>query len=146
MLCRARVVTGVSPMRNRTNHERKAVAAVELAVLLPLIAFLFVTAVDYARIFYYSQVIENCARQGALWACDEKGNAQNLYPDVTTAALADAPNLSPQPTATEAFGTDAAGNSYVSVTVTWTFQTITNYPGVPNSVTLTRTVQMRVAP
>ena len=125
---------------------RPGVAAVELAVLLPFLAFMFVIAIDWARIFYFSQVIENCARQGALWASDEKGTSQNLYPDVTSAALADAPNLNPPPTATETSGTDAAGNSYVSVTVTWTFQTITNYPGVPNSVTLTRTVQMRVSP
>jgi Flp pilus assembly protein TadG len=31
---------------------RRGVAAVELAVLLPFLCFLFVTAVDFARIFY----------------------------------------------------------------------------------------------
>jgi Flp pilus assembly protein TadG len=133
-------------MRNRANQERKAAAAVELAVLLPLLMFLFVIAVDFGRIFYYSQVIENCARQGASWASDEKSPSQNLYADVTSAALADAPNLSPAPTATETFGTDQDGNQCVTVTVTWTFQSITNFPGVPSSVTLTRSVQMRVAP
>ena len=40
-------------------------------------------------------------------------------------------------------GTDAAGNPYVQVTVSWTFGTITGYVGIPKSVTLTRTVQMR---
>jgi Flp pilus assembly protein TadG len=133
-------------MRRRANHERKAAAAVELAVLLPIITFLFVVAVDYGRIFYYSQVIDNCARQGALWASDPKAPAYNLYTNVTDAALADAPGLSPKPTVTSGSGTDSAKNTYVTVTVTWTFTTITKYPGVPSSVTLSRTVQMRSAP
>ena len=125
---------------------RPGTAAVELAVLLPFLAFMFVLAVDWARIFYFSQVVENCARQGALYASDSKAPANNLYASVQAAALADASNLSPQPTVTSATGTDAAGNAYVTVTVTWTFQTITRFPGVPSIVNLTRTVQMRLAP
>ena len=86
-------------MGNRASRKRKARAVLELALLLPLIAFLFVSAVGFARIIYYPQVIENSARQGALKAYDEKAPSQNLYADVTSAALADAPNLSPPPTA-----------------------------------------------
>ena len=134
-------------MRNRANAVRRAAASVELAILLPFIAFLFVIAVDFARIFYYSQVIENCARKGALYASDAKAPAAQLYANVTQAALGpDSTNFSPQPTVTSSSGTDAAGNGYVSVTVTWQFQTLTNFPGVPNTVTLSRTVQMRSAP
>jgi len=132
-------------MRNRPNHERKAAAAVELAVLMPFLAFLFVIAVDFARVFYFSQVIENCARQGVLYASDPKAPAYNLYTSVQEAALADAGGLTPQPTVTSATGTDLAGNAYVAVTVTWTFRTITAFPGVPNNVNLSRTVQMRMA-
>jgi Flp pilus assembly protein TadG len=133
-------------MRNPTNHERKAAAAVELAVLLPFLIFLVVIAVDYGRIFYFTQIIENCARQGALYASDTQAPAYNLYGTVSAAALADASGLSPQPTVTSTTGTDLAGNSYVAVTVAWTFHTITTYPGVPSSVSLSRTAQMRVAP
>jgi len=133
-------------MRNRANHERQAAAAVELAVLLPFIVFLFVIAVDFARIFSSSQVIENCARQGALYASDPKAPASNLYTSVQQAALADATSLNPQPTVTSSNGTDRAGNAYVSVTVTWPFHTITGFPGVPNNLSLSRTVQMRAAP
>jgi Flp pilus assembly protein TadG len=117
-----------------------------LAVLLPLLVFLFVIAVDFARIFYFSQIIENCARQGALYASDPKAPASNLYSSTQQAALADAAGLNPQPTVTSATGTDAAGNPYVSVTVAWQFNTIMSFPGVPNSVNMSRTVQMRMAP
>jgi Flp pilus assembly protein TadG len=133
-------------MRNRANQERKAVAAVELAVLLPFLVFLFVIAVDFARIFYFAQVIDNCARQGALYASDPQAPSANLYSSVQEAALADASTLSPSPTVTSTSGTDSAGNAYVSVTVTWPFQSITNFPGVPNNLSLARTVRMRSAP
>jgi Flp pilus assembly protein TadG len=133
-------------MRNRANHPRRGSAAVELAVLLPFLAFLFVIAVDFARVFYYSQVVENCARQGALYASDPKAPANNLYSSVQQAALADAQGLNPQPTVTSGSGTDGAGNAYVTVTVTWQFRTITGFPGVPTNVNLSRTVQMRTAP
>jgi Flp pilus assembly protein TadG len=133
-------------MRARASHKRSAAATVEFAVLLPFIAIWFVIAVDYARIFYYTQIIENCARQGALYACDPKAPANYLYSSTSNAALADASNLSPAPTVTSTSGTDSNGDAYVAVTVTWTFNTITQFPGVPSSVTLTRTVQMRSAP
>ena len=133
-------------MRNRAKQQRKAAAAAELAVLLPFMVFLMVIALDYARILYYSQVIENCARQGALYASDPKAPANNLYTSVQQAALADAGGLNPQPTVTSTNGKDAAGNPYVAVTVTWQFKTITGFPGVASNVTLTRTVQMRMAP
>jgi Flp pilus assembly protein TadG len=126
--------------------KRRGNASVELAVLLPTLAFLFVIAIDYARIFYFSQIIENCARQGAMYAADPKAPAYQLYANVTSAALADASGLSPQPTVSSSTGTDTANNNYVSVTVKWTFTSITNFPGVPHTVNLSRTVQMRSAP
>jgi Flp pilus assembly protein TadG len=126
---------------------RRAAAALELAILLPLITFLFLLAVDFARIFYYSHVIENCARKGALYASDPKAPSFQLYANVQQAALdSDAASLNPQPTVTSTSGTDAAGNPFISVTVTWQFQTVTGFPGLPNPVTLSRTVQMRSAP
>ena len=133
-------------MRIQSNRARRAVAAVELAVLLPFLALVFVIAVDYARVFYYSQTIEACARNGALYASDPVAAAQSPYDDTTDAALADAGNLSPQPTVSTSNGTDAAGNATVSVTVSWTFQTVCAFPLIPNSVPLSRTVTMRVAP
>jgi Flp pilus assembly protein TadG len=124
---------------------RDGAAAAELAILLPFLAFVFVIGVDWARVFYYSQVIENCARNGAMYAADPKAPANNLYANVTAAALADASDLSPAPTVSSTTGTDADGNGYVAVTVNWTFKTLTNYPGDSN-VSLSRTVKMRQAP
>jgi hypothetical protein len=124
---------------------RRAAAVVELAVLLPFLAFLFVVAVDWSRIFYYSLTINNCARNGAFYASDPYATTLSPYSNLTAAALADAPNLNPPPTVTSAAGTDANG-PYVDCTVNYTFQTLTNFPGVPQSNSLVRTVRVYQAP
>jgi Flp pilus assembly protein TadG len=124
---------------------RQGVAAVELAVLLPVLAFLFVIAVDWSRIFYYSLTITNCARNGAFYVSDPYATTLSPYDSLKAAALADAPNLSPQPDVTAASGTDTNG-SYVDCTVSYPFQTLTNFPGVPQLNTLTRTVRVYQAP
>ncbi len=121
---------------------RRGVAAVELAILLPFLAFLFVIAVDYGRVFYYSVTITNCARNGALYGCDPTGAINSPYLSIQQAALADAGNLSPSPTVTSQTGSDGSGN-FIQVTVTYPFQTITQFPGVPSNFNITRTVTMR---
>jgi Flp pilus assembly protein TadG len=124
----------------------RAAATVELAILAPFLAFLFVAVVDYARIFYHSLTVANCARNGALYGSDAVAAAQSPYTSLQQAALADAGNLTPTPTVTSTNGTDSAGNAYVEVTVTHDFQTIVNYPLVPHTTTISRTVRMRVSP
>ncbi len=125
---------------------RRAAAAVELAILLPLLVFLFVVAVDFSRIFYFALTVTNCARNGALYASDPVAAAESPYRSSLEAALADANGLNPRPTVSApSYGTNADGSRYVEVTVMYPFQTITRYPGVPSRVDLARTVRMRVA-
>jgi hypothetical protein len=128
---------------------RRGVAATELAFLLPLLAFLFAVGIDWSRIFYYAVTIENCARNGAMYASDSFSGVISPYPDVTTAALADAPNITPTPTVTSTTGVyNGATNSYnyVDCTVTYQFTTVSQIPGLPTTTTLSRTVRCFVAP
>lgn len=124
----------------------------ELAVLLPFLLFLAVIAADWARMLYYTITIENCARNGALYACDSDTRSKSRYANVTEAALAEAPNLTPTPTVSQTDLADGGdGQKAVVVTVSMTFTSITNfsYPklfGVPNSEAISRSVQMRVEP
>jgi Flp pilus assembly protein TadG len=143
---------------------RRAVAAVEFAMLAPFLAFLFVIAVDWARVFYYSIAVRNCARNGALYMSQQQSAKTtsspytdsgyvNLYANsktpVSDAALADASDLTPTPTVTSTSGSDGYG-PYVEVTVSYTFQTVTNFSVgnflVPSSTNVTRTVRMYVPP
>jgi Flp pilus assembly protein TadG len=123
---------------------RRGAVAAEVALLLPVLALLFVIGIDFARLFYHLATITNCARNAALHAADPAGSP---YTTTQAAGLADASNLSPQPTVSNArTGTDAAGNPYVEVTVSYSFQMLTSYPGFASPLTLSRTVRMRVPP
>jgi Flp pilus assembly protein TadG len=125
---------------------RRGIAVVELAIILPLLVFLFLVVIDYCRLFYFSQIVTGCARNGALWAGDPYAPAHSLYPDLTSAAQSDAPSsMSGDLTVRNDPGSDSSGN-YVRVTVTYPFKTLTQYPGIPNTITVTRTVQTRLAP
>jgi len=128
------------------SRDRRGAAAVEFAVLLPFLMFVFVIGTDWARLLYYTITVEACARNGALYACDDITIKRSPYTSVSQAALAEAPKLKATATVTKTTGKDSTGADIVIVEVSVPFKTITNFPGVPHSQTVTRRVKMRVAP
>ena len=132
-------------VRKERDIARPGAALVELAVLLPLLAFLFVIGVDFARLFYHQLTITKCARCGAIYGSRDEPSALDTA-GIEKAALADATNLTPMPTVTSSTGLDESGFPCVRVKVQWKFDTVTRFPGVPTSMDLVRTVQMRIAP
>ena len=132
--------------------KRRGIAAIELAMLLPFLMFLAIMAADWARVLHYTMEVENCARNGALWACDSVAQSRSKYSNVHDAALAEAPELASVATVTSSNLTDGGdGQKAVQVTVSMPFTTLINfkYPkwfGISNSQTITRTVQMRTMP
>ena len=115
-------------MRIRPTAGRRAGAsAVELALVLPLLAAFFLFTVDFARLYYHYTIVTNCARAGALYA-------------------ADAGDLPTSPSVTSTSGVDDDGNAYVEVTVSYPFTTISGYPGLPNPLNVSRTVRARLVP
>jgi Flp pilus assembly protein TadG len=136
---------GCAPRERRKTGRRRGTAVVELATLLPLLVFLFLIATDFARVYYFSLTLTNCARAGALYASDPAIQGESPFPSTEAAALADATNLTPQPTISQANGIDALGRSYVEVSATSSFTTVTGFPGIPSSLNLTRTVRLYVA-
>lgn len=131
--------------RRRRPPTRRGAAAVELAILLPILCFIAFLAIDYGRVVPAAMTVADCARHGALYAADPTLASSTPYATVEEAALASAEELSPSPTVATAEGTDANGADYVEVTVSYTFRTL-GYPGIPDSIPLSRTVRMPVAP
>ena len=145
-------------MRIRQSQARRdGATAVELAVLAPFLCFMFVIAVDFARVYYYSLALEQAARNGAYFASDYPSfqTTDNSYANVQQVVQAELQNLSPRAQVDVAYSTAVNGpyntptiiaNGYVQVTVTWTFNSITQFPGVPNQTNLVKTCRMHVAP
>src|SRR5262249_60271409 len=103
------------PPTIRSPHRpaRRAAASVELALLLPFLLFAFVAAVDFARIFYYTLTITNCARCGALYGSQGPDYATQTA-NIKAAALADASSVTPTPTADDpVLGHDPPGDPYI---------------------------------
>lgn len=145
---------------------RRGATVVELALVLPFLMFLFVIAIDYARVFYYGVILENCARNGAYYASNYP-NASYLYNDIygyktfDEAVYSDAGNMmkpgdpaanNPKYQLTYSYTLDGAytavplPSGYVKVTMRWTFKTVSQFPAVPGSVPLERSVVMKMAP
>src|SRR5262245_59372952 len=128
-------------VRPRPSPRRRAAASVEFAVLLPFICFAFVVAVDFSRVYYYSIAVSNCARNGSAdqaHALDSAG--------ITAAAQVDAVNLDLSQLGVTSSTDSSTSPTYVDVTVSYPFTKITNYPGIPDKVSLNRTVRMSVVP
>ena len=127
------------------HSQHRGAATVELAVALPLLTFLFLVAVDFCRVFYFSQVVTNCTRNGALYATDPVAAGWSRYRSLEEAVRADAgADIAGQLTITSTTGTDSVG-SYTQITVSYPFTTLTNYLGIARTTTITRQALARPA-
>jgi Flp pilus assembly protein TadG len=128
-----------------TAPNRRGVATVELALVLPVLCVLFVVAVDFTRVFYFTITLTGVARNGALYA--SSGSAAALDDDAIKAhALMDATTLQVKRLSIKLVRDNDAFPTAVEVIVTYPFSTVTRFPGVPSEFTLKRSVRIRVAP
>jgi Flp pilus assembly protein TadG len=133
------------------SHQRNDAAArfgsatVELAILLPFLCFAFILAIDYGRVFYYSLTVENCARSGASYGSQDTTSALDQS-GIQAVAQRDASNLDLTNLKVTSSTDNSANPTTVTVTASYTFTTVTRYPGIPSQTTLSRTVQMNVVP
>lgn len=123
---------------------RTGVAAVETALVMPFLVLVFFITVDFARIFYYTTVATFMARDGAYYGAKDPANAGDTAGIQAAANADDAISAGNPYTVTSTTGSDAQGKTYVRVTVGYNFTTVISYPGMPTSMTITRSNQMRV--
>jgi Flp pilus assembly protein TadG len=124
---------------------RDGAIAVELAVLLPLVMFLAVIGVDYARIFSRTLILQTASRNGCFYAAIDSAHAADTA-GITAVTMNDLTDTSPTPTVIITHYTGTDGWAYVQVTVQQTFTTVTSFPGVPDTSTLSQMTEMRVCP
>ena len=132
----------------RPGAGRRGVAATELALLCPFLAFMMVVAIDYCRVFHLTQTVESSAQNAALYAA----GVSSADPDTFTSQLAAAQQvaldegsrLSPPLSASNV--SVSVKNNIATATVTYQFTTITRIPGFPSTMTVTRTADVPLVP
>jgi len=133
---------------------------VELALVLPILLLLLVGTIEVGRFSYYSILVSNAARAGAQYGAQSLATAADTA-GIKTAAQNDANVDGLTVTAIQRCGCTGASLSgscpatgcslpnsplvYVQVTATGTFNSLFSYPGLPPSITVTSTEEMRVA-
>jgi hypothetical protein len=113
---------------------------------------------DFARIVYAGTELAGAARAGVQFGALTPGNSGNTS-GMALAAKTDAADLGSSVTATASNFCTCSGSTvacsstctggatpdgYVSVTANYTFNTVLAYPGLPQTVALSRTAKMRV--
>ena len=128
----------------------------ELALLLPLMLLLLVGVIEIGRYAYFDILVSNAARAGAQYGAQSLIQAKDVN-GITTAAQNDGLGTMTITTSQQCgcsagtLGGCPTGGVcpqplvYVQVTATENFSSLFSYPGIPNSLTLTSTVTMRVS-
>lgn len=120
---------------------------VEFAMITPLLFLMLALAADFGRAFTAYITISSAAREGAAYGAASLTNADDTA-GIKAAAMADAPNIwgvAPTVSVSNAkTQLDTWKYRYVEVTVNYTFSPIMRVPPIPNSVSMTRKVRMRV--
>lgn len=115
-----------------------------MALLAPMLVFILMATIDFARAYSAYIEVSNAARAGAIYGSRSSANAHNADA-VREAALADSPSIyGTVPVVSSSTSTDSDGYEQITVTVDYTFDVLTGFPGIPASVDMSRTVQMRV--
>jgi hypothetical protein len=137
---------------------RRGLAAVELAMVLPLLVFACMLAVDFARVLYAMVALQNCARNGALYEFYSTAGCAlpSGWTSLSTAVQADEGNLNVTIPSTyngnsNPYSPQANSSNYVTVTVQCNFTLLTfgsnsDFPGIGNTMTLTQSISMPMPP
>lgn len=147
----------------RSKSRQGGQSILELALLVPVLMALLAGAVEIGRLAYLYMTLVSAARAGVQYGSQNSGTAIDIA-GMRSAAANDATNITGM-TATPSYfckcfdGTTYTANSacalsnctgstililYVQVVTTSTFNTLTHYPVVPSSLSLSSTAVMRV--
>jgi Flp pilus assembly protein TadG len=130
---------------NCSNAGRRGAAIAELALALPVLLIVFAFTVDFARVYYYTQIVADCARNGAMYASHIDLREHSAFETIEEAALAGASNITPKPTVTSHIVDQANGRQMAVVTVNYRFRRM--FPiFVSQEIDMASTCSMRVFP
>jgi Flp pilus assembly protein TadG len=145
-------------------HRRseRGVAAVEMALLLPVLVLLFMGIVEFGRAFYTAITLAHAARAGAQYGAQSPAKSSDVT-GIKNAATQEAQNIvpisfmpdprqfckCPDSNTLINCNTGTCTNyglpqMFVEVTTNKTYETLFSYPGIPSSIPMTRSAVLRV--
>lgn len=149
-------------MRGRRRSHRRSdcgAALVEMAVITPFFLLMCLGVADFGRVLYRAITLSHAARAGAAYGAQSNGHtgdaagirqaaeaeAQNIAPiTVTSQRVCECTGGAPVSCTTVSCGGYGAPRAFVEVTATQTFTTLVPFPGIPNTVPLSRITKVRV--
>ena len=138
-----------SPRKSVVRIERRprGAAAVEMALVAPLLILLFLGCVDLGRFVHSYVMVTNAAAEAATFGSlnppsDFNGGYEPWRTAVKQAAIDEAPGLVPPINPDDVFHEGVLTGGVVQVRVDYPFKTLVDWPGIPHQVTLTRQTVM----
>ncbi|MEW4487977.1 TadE/TadG family type IV pilus assembly protein [Thalassoglobus sp. JC818] len=134
----------------KSENRRSGAAAVEFAIVLPIILTFFLGCVDYGRALHWSIAVSNAADTGTYYAATHRVSPitiQDWEAKIRTIVI-DELDDHPQFTADDldiqiTSVTEVDGNLLVTVSANYQFRTIVSWPTIPNTIPLKATVTYR---
>lgn len=140
-------------------RSEKGSAAVELAIILPVLVLIVIGVADLGRVYLTRMTVSNAARAGAQYGSQSTATSADTV-GMNAAAKQDALESAPIAVTSRSFCRCAGGEIgdcttgdcgayglyrlYVEVTASKTVNLVFNYPGLPSSVALSRKATFRV--
>jgi Flp pilus assembly protein TadG len=140
-------------------QSQAGIATAEMAVLTPLLLFMFLATADFGRVFYTAITLAHAARAGAQYGSFSLAKSGNTA-GMNQAATQEAQNIGAITVTSQRFCKCSTGGTvncvtgtcgaygppqvFVQTTAGKTFQTVVPYPGIPSPLSLSRTAIMRV--
>ena len=138
------------PSLNRTRRKSRGQSVVELALVLPLMVLLLALAADFGRAFTAYIQIGSAAREGAAFGMQSPDAASNQA-GMRAAVLAESPTVwGVEPEVAFPSCSDdmvrPSGDNYqcVAVRVDYDFSPLISFWIIPDSIPMSRVVEMRV--
>jgi Flp pilus assembly protein TadG len=149
-------VNGLLKMVGRFRRSEFGGAAIELAVVSPLLLLLLIGVVDYGRAFYTSITVSNAARAGAEYGAQgpiqsgdiagmkafAQGDGQEAGTLTVNARRYCECGGAAAPCSTVCTG-GAAPDVFIEVTATKSLSMLLPYPGLPSTLAIARTATFR---
>ncbi len=147
-----RATTRKTTKRRAADERRRGVAAIELTLILPLFLLLVLGAVDFGRFASRSMAVTNGSRAGAGFAMMNPytTTSQSVWTTKMKQAVVDEmqsmfdSRFDESNLTVTSVKTNESGSYWrVKVTVVFPFQTVMTWPGIPHTINVRRSTEMR---